>query len=178
VSAPASTSVQRHRLFFALMPPAIVAAQIAHRAPALGLAAGVVAPERLHLTLAFIGCVDAQGRQAARAAGDAIDARAFMRVIDRALVNWLAPAEPPLMLLNLSRKLYKNTLFGIDKHGFKPHITIARKAGRLGKGPIEPITWLVTHFSLVASGTAGAPGAYRELWRWPLSRSPVAAARL
>ena len=68
--------------------------------------------------------------------------------------------------------------FGIDKHGFKPHITIARKAGRLGKGPIEPITWLVTHFSLVASGTAGAPGAYRELWRWPLSRSPVAAARL
>lgn len=171
----ASMDLSRYRLFFALMPSPCVAAQIAHRAGSLGGSTRALARDRLHLTLAFIGGVDAQGKQAALAAGDAIHAPAFTLIIDqagrfdRAGFNWLAPGEAPPSLLDLSRELYKNTRSELDKSLFKPHITIARKAAKLDPGLVEPITWSVTNFSLIASGVAGAPGAYRELRRWSLS---------
>lgn len=166
------------------MPPARVAAQIAQRAHTPGLTGRAVARSRLHLTLAFLGCVDRRGLDTALAVGDMIQGRAFRLRLDqvggfaRAGIIWLAPDEPPAALLALSKKLYENTCARVDKRAFRPHITLTRKAGRLATRRVEPITWTVTDFSLIASGTAGRPGSYRELRRWPLLPAPVDAPQL
>lgn len=161
------------------MPPAAVAAQIAQRALMLTLTGRLVPQDRLHLTLAFLGRMDRPGMDTALAAGDMIRERAFCLRVDRLGcfdspgMNWLAPDKPPAALLDLSSKLYKNTQTDNTRWAYRPHITITRKADGLVTRRVEPITWHVTHFSLIASGTSGRPGVYRELRRWPLLSAPV-----
>lgn len=177
-------TAERERVFFALMPPAPVAQEIAAAARALAVDGRAVESERLHLTLAFVGNVTGDQRDRLLDAGDTVRMPAFTLVIDRAGafrragIDWLAPSAPPAALLDLVQKLYKNTLCGIDDRVFRPHITIARRAGALKAGAIAPIRWPVTDFSLMASGSQGAPGAYRELRRWPLLPGSVGPASL
>lgn len=182
--APRYARESRSRVFFALMPPASVAAEIGELTQSLELAGQAVSTDRLHLTLAFIGNVDDMQIDTLLARGDAVQVAPFTLTLDhaggfaRAGINWLAPSEPPQALPALSRMLYKNTHSAIDDRRFRPHITIERKAAVLETRSIIPIRWPVTDFSLIASGVNGAPGAYRELRRWPLLPASAEAFRL
>ena len=164
------------RLFFALMPPPGVAARIANAADRLGLVGRRIESSRLHLTLVFLGAVESAVQARLCSVAETIDLPAFTLVLDRLSgfqgpqIAWLGPSRPPRTLLDLAATLDKNTIGGIDNDRFRPHVSVRRGIGCVATARVEPIEWPVTHFSLLASGDGGQPGAYRELGRWPLER--------
>ncbi|MES1939614.1 2'-5' RNA ligase [Salinisphaera sp. T5B8] len=174
---PPSANVQR--LFFALMPPAGIAKAIAARGQTLALDGRVVDTKRLHLTLAFLGRIEAEACTQLCEKASRVQAPAFTLVLDRLGcfvrpgIVWLGPSAVPSPLLDLAAKLDKNTASAIEKGRYRPHVTIRRKAMAVEGRAIVPIEWPVSDFSLIASGESGRPGIYRELGRWPLGARSV-----
>lgn len=159
---------QPQRLFFALLPDdalrgriATAAARIERADPSGGRP---LAPARYHLTLRFLGDFEAVPPAliaAARAAGEAVRARAFTLVLDHAgsfadsRVRWLGvAADGPLQALRqaLDRALAAAGV-ALPAQAFVPHLTIVRAAQR-ALAPalaIDPLSWSVDGFALLAS---------------------------
>jgi len=173
------TPPRRARLFFALWPGAAARRALADAAGQVTLDDGrSVPPANLHVTLAFVGVVDA-GQQAAcvRAAGR-VDAAGFALDFDRAghfgraRVAWLGPREQPAALTALVDAL-RAALAGedvpFDPKPFRCHLTIARDVARLALPQRVPVVhWDVTEFALVESVTAAAGPRYEVRARWLL----------
>jgi len=137
--------------------------------------AAVVALERLHLTLHFLGQVPLARVDAlcaalpAAAAGIAPFDLAFDRV-ERwphglvVLGTGLPPA--PLAQLHVSlTALLRGLALPIDPRPFRPHVTLARRAaGAVAPPDMPPLHWPVNHFALVHSERG-----YHQLQRWPLA---------
>ncbi len=176
----------RHRLFFALVPPAAVRERIAAAATVLRVQGGLpgrwVRPTRYHLTLAFLGDhVDLaeQLLASARAAGEAVAAQLapFTWQADR--LDSFRGRQPPCVLRAgaecqgllalwsaLRRELAKRALDGSVERSFVPHVTLAY-AERALPAPVlleQPIDWLVEGFELLHGEVGHAD--YRVLERW------------
>ncbi|GAC1622104.1 MAG: RNA 2',3'-cyclic phosphodiesterase [Nevskia sp.] len=173
----------RPRLFFALWPDRALRAGI-ERAAALIPSGDVAAihrvrPERYHLTLAFLGELDARQAEAALQAGDAVRAAAFEFVLDHvghfegANVAWIGPSvlEPALARLKaeLDRELLHYRL-PVASEPFVPHVSCLRKIRERPDAPPPMLRWPVSDFALVRScrDAAGKPAGYKLLRRWPL----------
>lgn len=167
------------RLFFALWPPPRVAEAIVAQAQACGVDGRRIPPERVHLTLAFLGDVSeapAAGLQvsAARIAQPAFEI-ALNRVghFRRPGVAWIGPAAPPDALLDLAAAVQDTVAqagLELEKRRFRPHVTVARKAAAPRRiRPPEPVVWPVTHFSLTESASVDGRPVYRDLERWSLT---------
>lgn len=159
------------RLFLAIWPDAaarraLVAWQHAWRWPA---GAAVVAPERLHLTLHFIGDV-AAGRLAEVGAGLDVGIEPFALSLG-APQRWrggLALAMPdavPDPLLALHARLadaLRALALPVETRPFRPHLTLARRADG-AEPPAEPLRcgWRVDAYALVQSAHG-----YRTLQRY------------
>lgn len=172
-------SEPRRRLFFALWPAPATRAALAGAAAAVHLGrARRVHPDNLHLTLVFVGPLEATAARDCAAAGARVEGRAFELEIGtlghfaRARVAWLGPlAEPPALgaLVAALRAQLAAADLPFDPKPFRAHVTIGREVRQLEGGPaLSPVRWPVTEFALVES-VSGADGArYEVRGRWPL----------
>ncbi len=167
------------RLFFALWPDEAVRAAVAALAQDVVVETGgrAVAPENIHLTLAFLG------EQPARLAAK-IDMRsaeaipAFQLSFDElgcwrnTGIAWVGASAAPTELSSLeqgiARALAALGLEGDDRP-FSPHVTLARRIVRpLRRRLITPLVWSIDSFALMESTPAGAGREYRVVRSWPL----------
>lgn len=165
------------RVFFALWP------DDALRDAALQLRARHAAPGRdvprahLHLTLAFAGTVSEARVGELRQGAKAINAAAFRLELDRldgfdaAGVQWLGPSQTPQSLTALAAQLQavcRNAGIALPEAPYRPHLTLRRGVAQPARMAVPAVAWRVRDFALIESGSAGRPGAYRVLVRWPL----------
>lgn len=177
-SPPAEPRPQR--LFFALWPSTAQRESLRRLAAQACRGGGgrPVPADNLHLTLAFLGSVEASTRAYLEAAAAAIHLPPFTLELDQAgywrrpRVIWLGASQTPEPLQALVRQL-RAALLGCglepEARPFAAHLTVMRKAVR---GParteIAPFAWPVDSFALVASQTLPQGASYQVVARWPL----------
>lgn len=166
------------RLFFALWPDDATRHALAHW-QTHNLPGDVRWQHRadLHLTLHFLGQVDAARLGELHATGAAARARRFVLVLDeigywpRPQVLWAGagslPGELPALHGALGEALRAQG-FATEDRAYQPHVTLARKVRhRPPVGPLAPVSWCVEQLALVESVPGQVP-AYRPLARWTL----------
>jgi 2'-5' RNA ligase len=167
------------RLFFALWPgeqQRTVLTGIQRGLPAYN--GRLIHPEDLHITLVFLGDLDARRRACAEEAADRTQASPFALTLDcfgcfpRARVLWCGASDRPQSLLDLLHVLNGGLLdCGLrpERRPFKPHVTLARKARPLPARVLEPpVIWPVSEFALVIARPDERP-RYQVERRWPLT---------
>ena len=170
------------RLFFAIEMPAPIQRQIVrwradHFAPEAGRP---VAGANLHLTLAFLGDVSDEKRQALAAMAGRIRQPGFTLTLDdagqwlRSRVVWLGTRQPPrgvLQLANMLRAQAARSGCYQSPQPFHPHITLLRDASHAVAIPPPGFHWAfpVKEFVLYESRFAGGRTRYTPLQRWTLT---------
>lgn len=173
----AEVPVQREntRLFLALWPsPRLRAALLEHqRTWRWPSRAAVVRPDKLHLTLHFIGNVP-RDRLALLSKGLELPFAPFTLDFDqpelwRSGLAVLQPDSPPQGLQQLHDALgqaLRQLELPAETRKFRPHITLARHAGGAVPPADKPVLhWRVQDYALVESMTEPA-GQYRLLQRY------------
>jgi RNA 2',3'-cyclic 3'-phosphodiesterase len=167
------------RLFFALWPDDGTRTALAEAAARLEIRDGrAVRPENLHLTLHFLGEVDAAVEGELRRRGKRSKVAPFELEIAAsgwwrgARVAWLAPLATPGELADLVVELASSLRsIGLETEDrpYRPHVTVARKVRRTPRvsGAID-VHWRVEDYVLAASRTDPAGARYEVLDRWPL----------
>lgn len=169
------------RLFFALWPDDGLRTEAAAALAPLVAGAGgrPQRPDQLHVTLAFLGAVDADRVALALAAAADVPVRAFALEFDRveywrkSRVLCLAASTPPPALLDLVADLQaalRARGFELERRPFRAHLTAAREAHPAAAiAPATPLRWFAHGFALVESVTDRQGARYRPLARWPAS---------
>lgn len=177
-------------MFFALWPePALqttlaATAKVIARSRSLG--GREIPPERIHLTLLFLGDVAPDVEKRVLVAAGRIAARPFDLTLDqagcffRSKVFWLAPTAVPRKLTELSQAL-RAAMAGIglppDRKELVPHLTCLRDIDHVIRPvPVSPLVWPVRRFALVHS-TLGARPEYHVVSHWPLHTGPVPSVK-
>ena len=181
VSKPTRGPRKRRKLFFAILPDAHAAQEIASLGATLDkrhrIGGQPLRPDRLHITLHVIGEYDETPQAAvlaARQAGDAVLADAFDVVFDRAMTFIGAKAyvlgggdgveQVKAFWLKLGIQLAN--IQPIKKSSFTPHMTLSYMGRAVVEHPIEPIRWTAREFVLINSHVGDT---YHEVvGRWPL----------
>jgi 2'-5' RNA ligase len=170
----------RARVFFALWPePAVrerlaAATRIAH-----GECGGrATAPEKLHLTLIFLGAIDRARLPAVRSIASAIAIPAFELHLTKIgwwrhnRLVWAGGDQCPPALQTLVSSLQSGLGregYALDERPYAPHVTLLRNALRgPTKAAIAAVAWPVHDFALVESVAAGGGVRYEVLAQWPL----------
>lgn len=136
------------------------------------------APTSLHLTLAFLGPLDAAQQTDAESVADRLTIAPFALSLDcvggwaHNAIAWAGMTHAPGALLELAAGLHTG-LHGqgrvLDPRPYHPHVTLARRTQRLPEAyAMAPLTWTCTEFMLVESRPEAAGGRYVPLARWPL----------
>lgn len=166
------------RVFFALWPDEATRERTFEAtAPARRIGGGRPVPaHNLHLTMAFLGSI-APGAlreiETLDLGGDAFDL-CLDRIgfWPRTRIVWLGTKKAPPALIDLFDRLWnslKGFGFARDKHPFRPHVTVARKAGPPGPALLpDPVHWRVNDVVLMHSRGGGRGVVYKALKRWPL----------
>lgn len=177
------------RLFFALWPGAgqrEALAELARTNHRKGAGGRLVNQAKLHITLVFLDKVEEDARACAEAAAERVSAVPFDLSIDRlglwsrSGIWWAGCSTMPDALLDLVKALQgelRECGFMPEARPYHAHVTLARKAKRAERGPLEaPIAWPVSDFVLVESAPLPDRGGveYRILRRWPLERAAEA----
>ena len=171
---------ETHRLFFALWPDGRTREALGKLQRALPVRGGrPVRQENIHLTLAFIGNVDADTRDclvdAARQVTGAPVSLPIERVgyFPRPRVVWVGPQRTPESLIELVGHLNRALApcgYEPERRPFRAHITLFRKVARAPK-PFEfdPIAWQAPAFQLVESIPEPGGVRYAVLEEFPLA---------
>lgn len=145
-----------------------------------------VEPDRLHLTLAFLGEVPAEAVPTIE--GVAMAAASRHGPLDLSLdrtgvfanagVLWLGGAgDRPLLALHedLAAALAEAG-HPLERRPFRPHVTLSRRVprdaelhARLRGEADPPVRWRAEELTLVSSHTEPEGAVYRVLRRWPLA---------
>jgi 2'-5' RNA ligase len=185
-----ASTADSQRLFFALWPDEALRHILYKETRWAVRASGgkPVAAENLHITLAFLGHLDANGAAAARAAAGATVGERFELFLERlgfwadTRVVWLGPAVIPEAGSRFAaalREALRARGIAVDIRPFLPHLTLARKVAKPGNmGTLRPIHWPVREFTLVHSIPNRHASEYRPLASWPLVAPAAAAAEL
>ena len=149
------------RLFLALWPDPALRHQLKERRDAWTWprAASPVHPDKLHVTLHFLGALPSE-RLPEFLAGFAVPFTPFELVLDRAAL-WhngiavLEPSAPPPELLALHQRL-SGALAALglapESRTYRPHVTMARRAGGAGGAQgWPPGLWEARGYALVES---------------------------
>ena len=168
-------------MFFALWPDEALRARLGAAAvlipPGDAARAYRVKRERYHLTLAFLGQIDARQVEAAQQAADCVRAPPFLLPLDHvghfagANVVWIGPQTLPPALAQLKAELDRELLrFGlpIERGSFTPHITCLRGVREAPDAPAPSIDWWAQEFVLVKSVLKPSGSCYSVVRRWPL----------
>lgn len=170
----------RQRLFFGLWPDAATRRRIAAVSGQLAdLRGRPVADANLHLTLVFMGMLDADQRDCAMAVAEMISLPPFslsfghLGCWPRPRVAWLAPEATPAALADLVGCLQqglKTCGLAPETRPYQPHITLRRKfSGALPELGIGPFHWSVKGFCLLESVSGAGGVSYRPLRHWELT---------
>ncbi|MGN2243745.1 RNA 2',3'-cyclic phosphodiesterase [Frateuria sp. GZRR33] len=173
------------RLFFAVMPPPEVAAQVAMLAGGLRGQLGLRGQPRptghLHVTLHHLGDFAGLPQQrvdGACAAADGVALRSFEARFDRVGSFRGRAGKHPFVLLGEEASTGLSGLYeslgarlaaaGLARHerAFVPHLTLLYDASMVAPRPVEPLGWTVREFLLIHSLLGRTE--YRVLGRWPL----------
>jgi 2'-5' RNA ligase len=168
------------RLFFALWPDAATQESFDRAGQAMHRKCGGkrTRRENIHLTLVFLGDVDAGRVDAVRNVAARVAVPAFGLSFDRLgwwrrnQIAWSAPADAPRPLFDLVSALQA----GLAPQGFKtedrpylPHLTLLRRAHcKETHFDAAPIAWPVREFVLVSSVLSENGSAYEIIGRWEL----------
>jgi 2'-5' RNA ligase len=167
---------QRHRLFFALVPPPEVRRQAEDVQNALAVGGRAARPAQFHVTLAFLGL------QPATLIPDIIGVAAGLQfercrvVMDhlgqfgRAGVLWLGARQVPEKLAAFQHQLVGGLLdagIGYDRKPWKFHLTLYRKM-RTPPPTMAPVAieWSLDGFSLIESVGVKNGVEYHEIGHW------------
>ncbi len=169
------------RLFFALWPDddaRKLLSTLAHRAQLE--CGGRATPEnKVHLTLFFLGAVEAARAITIRSAAERVNGSPFDLTLDKIghwrhnRIVWAGATQVPAALVtlvaDLTRELAAEGLKGEDRP-YVPHLTLVRNAERKpAPTPIEPHAWHVQSFALVQSIPTAGGVRYEVLCHWPLN---------
>ena len=177
---PSAAETTTERVFFALRPDAELRTRMTALQMLDGWSGRPVPPGNLHLTLLFIGDVDARRLDALKALGSDRALPPCGLTLDRlgwfprVRVGWLGcTGGAPDMLAGFQRRLAGAAAeagFDADTRRWTPHVTLYR---HLRKAPptmrTEPLEWRVQAYELMASRPRedGAGGVeYHTLARW------------
>jgi len=166
------------RLFFALWPDETTRATIARRLPewTAGVDGRLQRPDQWHVTLEFIGTVDARARAALQVAADRVPMPAFELRFDRCehwrkarvacLVACVNP-EPLARFVTQLRAAVATAGLEPERRTYHPHLTLARKV-RTGTdlAVSPPLVWPATGFALVRSSSEPAGSRYEPVHWW------------
>ena len=150
-----------HRLFFALLPPAVQRANIAAIRDAQAGLRSKVADERLHMTMGigedFVDFPDAVAERM-RQIGERVSAAPAEVVLDRIAGSHasvaLRPSRRSCGLDEIARSIGGGLAHaGLSRAGwrFNPHVTLGYLKGEPFNRPAEPIAWQADAFELIHS---------------------------
>lgn len=174
------TEAARQRLFFALWPDDNTRSAFARLAKAgIEPTHGRLVPTpNLHLTLVFLGAVDAKTRACAERAAHTLSAAAFELQFQclghwrRSGILWSAPKHTPERLRRLVTALREALApcgHSPESRTFHAHVSLARKArGPLTERAHPLVRWPVSDFHLLVSESTARGVRYRSLERWSL----------
>jgi 2'-5' RNA ligase len=168
------------RLFLATVPDAATAERIHRLANALKhahrLNGKLIAPERLHISLFFLGDMSERFVGAANEAAMQVRTEPFEVSFDRTASFRGRPGNRPFVLIGesglrrlesfrrmLGAALTRSGLKRVANTNFTPHVTLLYDARSVDEHPIQPIFWTVTEFVLIRSMKGHACHG-----RWPL----------
>ncbi len=164
------------KLFFAIWPDQSTKIRLDGLAKLLHRACGgkITKSESIHLTLVFIGEVEASERL--RMAASSLSGKPFEMNFDKVAywkhnrIAWAGMGIVPDGLKDLVDSLkaaLKTEGYRFDERSYVPHVTLLRHAREPEILPqSEPFIWHVAEFCLVASTDSG----YRILETWPLEK--------
>ena len=164
------------RCFVALWPAAATRAALASVTTGLVAshpAARPMRPANLHLTLAFIGELDAPMATAVAAALDKIAVQPFVWQIDRLghfahpRVVWAGGPPAPLLeaLAQTVREQLDQLRVDYDLKRFAAHVSLLRNAPRLlAPSELEPIAWPASRPQLIVSSRDDAGALVYRPW--------------
>ena len=164
------------RLFFALWPNNETRKKIDKINQSIS-SAGLkrVKCDNLHVTLVFLGNVDAESETMIRQRMKKISAQPFTIQFDQ-LSFWRKPRilclttqqydQQLLILVDALKQELEQCGMVMEDRPYKPHITLARKALRLIDMDIKPIKWQAHSFCLVESLSTPDGVHYQVLQRW------------
>ena len=170
------------RVFLATVPDADTARRIHRLAAALKRAhrfdAKIIEPERLHVSLFFLGELPEPAvRIACEVAAD-VRALPFQVLFDRSVSFRGKPGNQPFVLTGddgvdrlksfrrtLGLAMASKGLRFLTKKDFTPHITLMYAERDIEEHPTEPIGWTVNQFVLIHS-----MHGHVHLGRWPLQK--------
>lgn len=179
---PGKIPPKHERLFFALWPESAVREHIACSSkPIVQVARGRAVPtENFHITLAFLGNVDARQRACIEEMAGAIDCPSFDVTLDRtghwgrSRVLSLVPGSSPAPLNRLAEALQAGASacgLSLDSRAYRPHLTLMRKVAFAPEvSVVAPIHWPVSGFALLRSVPVPQGVRYEVLHTWRLSR--------
>ena len=172
----------KRRIFFALWPDADTRARLDALAVKAHAAFGGrrMRSDTLHMTLAFIGDIDAARVDLALAAAGGLGPQpAFSMTIDQLRcwrhnrIVWCGPKVVPAVLAETASLLGERlaaTGFRLDARAFAAHATLLRNADCSRGGPdFVPFDWEVGQIVLVESSLAADGARYDLIGRWPLA---------
>jgi 2'-5' RNA ligase len=156
------------RLFLAALPDADTAARIYRLASVLKRAhnfeAELIEPQRLHISLFFLGRLPIHTARIACEAAAELRVPAFDVLFDRSVSFRGRPGNRPFVLLGddgldglrsfrqtLAAAMARNGLKRLAKNEFVPHITLSYVERTVEEHPIEPICWTVKELVLIHS---------------------------
>ncbi|HEX8874615.1 MAG TPA: RNA 2',3'-cyclic phosphodiesterase [Nitrosospira sp.] len=173
------------RVFFAIWPDNAAQEQMAGLARRLRLESlcggRKTKADNIHLTLVFVGEVDAAGLQTLREAADKIrdtGTRAFDLVVDTVRywrhnqIVYATTDKVPRELADLVSALQDALSvagFTPEQRPYIPHITLMKRASCQTLPPLlEPVVWRVREWMLVKSEQTSDGSVYTPLHRWSL----------
>jgi len=169
------------RVFFALCPDARARAGLGQAARRMHRASHGqrTRDDSIHLTLAFVGTVNAEKLARLLLPPAEVFTSAFVLTLDewgcwaRNGIGWAAPSQIPEALHGLALNLegwLRGAGFELEHRPFSPHVTLVRKA-QCPPLPdsMAPVAWRVEEFALIQSHARPGGTRYETLRAWPLA---------
>jgi 2'-5' RNA ligase len=171
------------RLFFALWPDDQTRQELVRLS--LSIEAKGFKPvqsQNVHVTLVFLGHVDAASELLVKHSVTGISAQAFVLTFDQ-LSYWSnpkvlcltcshTPDELEMLVAALNIEV-ASCVLQTDARPYKPHITLARHARYLPDINFEPIVWCAESFCLVESCSEPGGVSYQVRQQWPFTKTSV-----
>jgi 2'-5' RNA ligase len=169
------------RLFFALWPDDQTRLELVRLSQSIE-AKGFrpVRPQNVHVTLVFLGNVDAASELLIKDSITGISAKPFVLSFDQ-LSYWSRPKvlcltcshtpdEVKMLVAALNMEVASCGL-QTETRPYKPHITLVRHVQYLPDINFEPIVWRAESFCLVESCSEPDGVSYKVIQQWPFTPS-------